>query len=55
VLVKTAQTARARKRRFVLCSLGQSVREVFAIAGFDAIFTIGPSRAQALARLAEGA
>jgi len=55
VLLKAANTARARNGRLVLCSLGQSVREVFALAGFTAIFTIEPSRAQALDRLAEGA
>jgi anti-anti-sigma factor len=52
-LLEAAGAARARRARFVLCSLGQSVREVFAIAGFTAIFTIEPSRAEALRRLAE--
>ena len=55
VLLEAASAARAKRARFVLCSLGQSVREVFAIAGFTAIFTIEPSRDQALRRLAEGA
>lgn len=55
VLLKAAQAAKAGGRRFVLCSLGQSVREVFALAGFTAIFTIEPSRAEALAHLAAGA
>jgi anti-sigma B factor antagonist len=55
VLLKAANAARARSARLVVCSLGQSVREVFALAGLTTIFTIEPSRAQALARLAEGA
>jgi anti-anti-sigma factor len=53
VLLKAASAARASRGRLVLCSLRQSVREVFALAGFTAIFTIEPSRAQALDRLAE--
>jgi anti-sigma B factor antagonist len=52
VLLKAASAARARKGRLVLCALGKSVREVFALAGFDAIFAIAPSRAQALEALA---
>ena len=55
VLLKAAQAARARSGRLVLCALGHSVREVFALAGLAAIFTIEASRAEGLARLAEGA
>jgi anti-anti-sigma factor len=55
VLLKAASAARASRGRLVLCSLGQSVTEVFALAGLAAIFTIEPSRASALHRLAEGA
>jgi anti-anti-sigma factor len=55
VLLKAAQAARARSGRFVLCALGQSVREVFTLAGLTAIFTIEASRAEGLARLADGA
>jgi anti-sigma B factor antagonist len=55
VLLKAAQAARSGSRRFVLCSLGQSVREVFTLAGLTAIFTIEASRAEGLARLADGA
>jgi anti-anti-sigma factor len=51
VLLKTASALRTRKRLLVLCSLGRSVREVFELAGFTAIFSIEPSRAAALARL----
>jgi anti-anti-sigma factor len=53
VLLKTATLVRARNGHLVLCSLGRSVQEVFAIAGFTAIFTIEASRAEALERLAE--
>jgi anti-sigma B factor antagonist len=53
VLLKAASAARASRGRLVLCSLRQSVREVFALAGFTAIFTIEPSRAQALDGFAE--
>jgi anti-sigma B factor antagonist len=55
VLLKAAKAARDGGGRLVLCSLGQSVREVFALAGLTAIFTIEPSRTSALQRLAEGA
>jgi anti-sigma B factor antagonist len=53
VLLKAASAARVSRGHLVLCSLRQSVREVFALAGFTAIFTIEPSRAQALDRFAE--
>jgi anti-anti-sigma factor len=51
VLLKAAGAVRASRGRLVLCALGQSVQEVFALAGFNALFTIEPSREAALARL----
>jgi anti-anti-sigma factor len=54
VLLKTANAVRAKRGRLVLCSLGQSVREVFEIAGFNAVFAIEVSQEHALARFADG-
>lgn len=55
VLLKTANAVREKRGRLVLCSLGRSVREVFQIAGFTAIFTIEDSQERALALFASGA
>ena len=51
VLLLTANKLRPQRGQIVLCSLGQSVREVFELAGFTSIFSIEPSRELALARL----
>ena len=51
VLLLAANKLRPQGGQFVLCSLGQSVREVFELAGFTPIFSIEPSRELALARL----
>lgn len=42
VLLKGAKTAKASGHRLVLTGLAPSVREVFDISGFSAIFTIEP-------------
>jgi anti-anti-sigma factor len=53
VLLLTLNKLKAVGGRLVLCSMGHSVREVFELAGFTAIFEIEPSREQARARLPE--
>lgn len=51
VLLLAANKLRPSGGHLVLCAMGQSVREVFELAGFTAIFTIEASREQALVRL----
>ncbi len=49
VFLMVLKKLRAMKGRFVLCSLNESIREVFAISGFSGIFEVFPDRAEALA------
>jgi anti-sigma B factor antagonist len=51
VLLLAANTARPEGGQIVLCSMGESVREVFELAGFTTVFAIEASRDLALARL----
>lgn len=51
VLLIGAKAARAAGHRLVLAGLSESVREVFDISGFTAIFTIEPDLDSALAVL----
>jgi len=51
VLLLVANRLRERGGQIVLCALGQSVREVFELAGFTSLFAIEPSREAARARL----
>ncbi len=55
VLLLTLNKLRSAGGRLVLCSMGQSVREVFELAGFTTIFTIEASRGLAQARILEAA
>lgn len=55
VLLRAANTVREKEGLLVLCSLGQSVREVFDLAGLRPVFTIEDSPDLALARFARGA
>lgn len=52
VLLMLVKRLREAQGQLVLCSLAQSVREVFELAGFLSIFAVEPSRELALARLA---
>jgi len=52
VLLLVTNRVRPLGGRLVLCAMGQSVREVFELAGFTTIFAIVGSRDLALARLA---
>jgi anti-sigma B factor antagonist len=51
VLLKGAKTARATGHRLVLSGLAPSVREVFDISGFSAIFAIEADVESALAAI----
>ena len=48
-----AKTVSNRDARFALCTLSDSVLQIFEKSGFDKIITIQPSRAEALAALAD--
>ena len=52
VLLVAAKRLRESQGQLVLCSLADGVRQIFEFAGFLRIFTIEPSRGEALARLA---
>ena len=51
VLLKGAKTAKASGHRLVLTGLAPTVREVFDISGFTAIFTIAPDIPAGLAAI----
>jgi anti-sigma B factor antagonist len=51
VLLIGAKTARAKGHKLVLAGLSDSVREVFDVSGFTAIFAIEPDVESALASL----
>jgi stage II sporulation protein AA (anti-sigma F factor antagonist) len=53
VFLRLLARLREAKGQLVLCSMAESVREVFELAGFMSIFAVEPSRAQAVARLAQ--
>ena len=48
VILLTAKDMRTANVRFVVCSLSQSVRDVFTISGFDQIIDIHDSQQAAL-------
>ena len=48
VMLTLAKRARDQKGRVTLFGLNDSVRQVFELAGFVALFTIAPTRAEAL-------
>jgi anti-anti-sigma factor len=50
LLVATDEAER-NAAKFVLCSLGGHVRELFEMGGLLEVFTVHPSRAEAVARL----
>ena len=49
VILLTAKSLRSSGMKFVLCSMNDSIREVFKISGFDKIIPIHGSRSDALA------
>ena len=48
VLLALAKRGRDQKGRVALFGMNDSVRQVFELAGFVALFTIAPTRAEAL-------
>jgi anti-sigma B factor antagonist len=50
ILLRAANELRPLGGTLVLCSMGDSVREVFELAGFTALFAIETSRERAVAR-----
>lgn len=51
VLLLLAKRLKPPAGGLVLCGMGPSVRTVLELAGFTSLFTIEPSRAQALVRI----
>ena len=49
VILLTAKSLQKSGLKFVLCSMNDSIREVFKISGFDKIIDIHDSRGEALA------
>lgn len=47
-LVEAMQTARRNKTRLILCGLTDRVRSIFSIAKLETLFTITPTRQEAL-------
>jgi anti-anti-sigma factor len=50
-LLVATDEAEHNAAKFVLCSLGGHVRELFEMGGLLEVFTVHPSRAEAVARL----
>ncbi len=53
VILLTAKTLRDQDTKFALCSLSESIQEVFEISGFNKIISIHPSQADALAAFSD--
>ena len=51
VLLVATDEAERNAAKFVLCSLGTHVRDLFEMGGLLDVFTIHPSRAEAVAKL----
>jgi len=52
VMLTLAKKTRDTRGALALCALGDSVREVFTLAGFLPLFSVEADRASALARVA---
>jgi anti-anti-sigma factor len=52
VMLALAKKTRDTRGALALCGLGDSVREVFSLAGFLPLFAVEPERAAAVARVA---
>ena len=50
VILLMAKTLQGRNRKLAICSLSESIREVFGISGFDKIIPIHASTVDALAK-----
>lgn len=51
VLLMAAKRLKSMNGNMILCSMSDHIKEVFDIAGFTPIFTIEPSREEAMERL----
>ena len=51
VILLTAKALQRQDAELAVCSLSDSIREVFAISGFDKIITVRDSQAEAVAAL----
>jgi anti-anti-sigma factor len=51
VILLTAKALQRQDAELAVCSLSVSIREVFAISGFDKIITVRDSQAEAIAAL----
>ncbi len=51
VILLAAKSLQKLDREFMICSLSDSIKELFEVSGFDKIITIHTSRAEALASL----
>ncbi len=49
VILLMAKTLQGKNTKFAVCSLSNSIQEVFQISGFDKIITVHTSQAEALA------
>ena len=49
VILLTAKSLQGRNAKFAVCSLSESIQEVFEISGFDKIISVHPSQTEALA------
>ena len=54
VMLVLAKRAREQRGALAICSLGDSVRQVFELAGFLPLFVVTPSRSAAVAAVAGG-
>lgn len=48
-----AKTLKGRNTRFALCSLSDSVKEIFKIGGFDKVIEVFESRSDAIAAITD--
>lgn len=53
VVLLTAKSLQRSGKEFVLCSMNDSIREVFKISGFDKIIAIHDSQAEAVSAVGE--
>ena len=51
VILLTAKALQRQQAKFAVCSLSESVREIFEISGFDKIIPVHTDRAEAITAL----
>jgi anti-anti-sigma factor len=50
-ILSTARALQQKDTKFAICSLSDSIREVFQVSGFDQIITVSASREEAMSAL----